>query len=127
MDEAIDNWIKSSDYDIKTASSLLKSKRYIYVIFMCHLSIEKALKALVIQETKEMPPKIHDLRRLTDLAGIEIPMHHQAILAHLNEASVPTRYPEDMSKLVKHYNKAAAERYLADTKGLLKWLKTRIK
>jgi len=47
MDEAIGNWIKSSDYDIRTASALLKSRRYVYVIFMCHLSVEKALKALV--------------------------------------------------------------------------------
>jgi HEPN domain-containing protein len=94
---------------------------------MCHLSIEKALKALVVQETKETPPKTHDLGRLADLAGIVVPEHHQAILTHLKEASVPTRYPEDMSKLVKHYNKAAAERYLAETKGLWKWLKTRMK
>jgi len=127
MDEATDNWIKSSDYDIKTASALLKSKRYVYVVFMCHLSVEKALKALVVEETREMPPKTHDLGRLADLAGIVVPERHQAIVTHLKEASVPTRYPEDMSKLVKHYNKAAAERYLAETKGLLKWIRARIK
>jgi HEPN domain-containing protein len=64
MDEAIGNWIKSSDYDIRTASALFKSRRYIYVIFMCHLSVEKALKALVVQERKKTPPRIHDLFRL---------------------------------------------------------------
>jgi len=127
MDEVRSNWIKSSDYDIKTASALLKSRCYVYVIFMCHLSVEKALKALVVQETKEAPPKTHDLGRLTDLAGIVVPEHYRAIATHLKEASVPTRYPEDMSKLVKYYNKGAAERYLVETKGLLKWLRARIK
>jgi len=29
-----------------------------------------------------------------------------------NEASIPTRYPEDISKLIKGYNKQIAERYL---------------
>jgi len=127
MKEAIANWIKSSDYDIATASALLKSKRYVYVIFMCHLSVEKALKALVVQEKRETPPKIHDLFRLIHLSGIVVPEQHQVIITHLNEASIPTRYPEDMSQLVRHYNKAAAERYLARTKGLLKWLKAQIK
>lgn len=127
MDEAIGNWIKSGDYDIRTASALLKSRRYIYVIFMCHLSVEKTLKALVVQERKKTPPRIHDLFRLANLASIVVPERHQAIISHLNEASVPTRYPEDMSKLVRHYNKAAAERYLAETKGFLKWLRAQIK
>ncbi len=37
------NWIKSSDYDIKTAEHMFKTGRYIYVLFMCHLSVEKLL------------------------------------------------------------------------------------
>jgi len=127
MDEATENWIKSSDYDIKTATALLKSKRYLYVIFMCHLSVEKALKALVVHVAKQAPPKVHDLGRLAELAGISIPERHHPIMSHLNEASVPTRYSEDMAKLVRHYNKAAAERYLIETKCLLKWLRTLIK
>ena len=127
MDEAIRNWIKSSDYDVRTATALLKSRRYVYVIFMFHLTVEKALKALVVQKRKRTPPRIHDLFRLANLAGIVVPERHQSIISHLNEASVPTRYPEDFSKLVRHYNKAAAERYLAETKGFLKWLKAQIK
>jgi hypothetical protein len=38
MKKATLNWLKSSDYDLKTAAFLLKSKRYIYVVFMCHFS-----------------------------------------------------------------------------------------
>jgi len=33
---------------------------------MCHLAIEKALKAIVCEETKKAPPKTHDLIYLTD-------------------------------------------------------------
>jgi HEPN domain-containing protein len=126
MSKALDNWLKSSDYDIKTAQALLKSKRYVYVIFMCHLSVEKALKALVVNRLRKAPPKTHDLLYLANLAGVEIPKDHESIMAHLNEASVPTRYPEDMTRLVKSYNKRAAERYLRETKDLLKWLRAQI-
>ncbi|GAI74786.1 unnamed protein product, partial [marine sediment metagenome] len=40
------NFIKSAEYDLNTAKFMLKSRRYIYVIFMCHLSLEKMLKAI---------------------------------------------------------------------------------
>ena len=47
MEEAVRNWVKSSEYDIRTAEALFRSGRYVYVIFMCHLAVEKILKAVV--------------------------------------------------------------------------------
>ena len=93
---------------------------------MCHLSVEKVLKAIVVKRVRKSAPKTHDLLYLASLAGVEIPKDHASIMAHLNEASVPTRYPEDMSRLVKSYNKRAAERYLRETKDLLKCLRAQI-
>jgi HEPN domain-containing protein len=94
---------------------------------MCHLSVEKALKAIVLDRKKKPAPKTHDLLRLIELGEIRVPEKHRPILAHLNEASVPTRYPEDVSKLVRHYNRSAAQRYLKETKSLLQWLRTLVK
>jgi len=125
MNKAINNWIKSSEYDIKTAEALYKSKRFVYVIFMCHLAMEKALKAIVAFKTKKTPPKTHDLFHLVKLVSLEVPENYAPILMHLNEASVPTRYPEDIEKLSRSYNKNAAIRYLKETKELLKWLKNK--
>lgn len=34
-------WIEIAKYDLETAEAMLKSKRYLYVGFMCHQSIEK--------------------------------------------------------------------------------------
>jgi len=42
-------WLKQSDYDFETAKAMFKAGRYIYAVFMCHLSVEKALKALYVQ------------------------------------------------------------------------------
>ena len=103
------------------------AKRYIYVIFMCHLAAEKLLKAIVAQKTNRVPPKTHDLFLLVKLSGVEIPDIHKGILAHLNEASIPTRYPEDVTKMVRAYKKQVAAEYLKKTKGLLLWLKARLK
>jgi HEPN domain-containing protein len=44
MNDKVQYWIEISDYDLETAESMLKSKRYLYLGFMCHQAIEKALK-----------------------------------------------------------------------------------
>jgi uncharacterized protein YeeX (DUF496 family) len=41
MEKKINYWIELSDYDLETAEAMLKSKRYLYVGFMCHQTIEK--------------------------------------------------------------------------------------
>lgn len=120
----IQNWFKGSQYDIVTAEAMLKSKRYLYVIFMCHLSIEKFLKGIVAQKLNKIPPKTHDLFLLLKLGKIQIPLGYQKIVSHLNEASIPTRYPTDISKISRQYNKKVARQYFKETKGLLKWLKS---
>lgn len=127
MNKVINNWIKSSEYDIRTADAMFKSKRFVYVIFMCHLSTEKALKAIAVKRTKKVPPKTHDLFYLVKLSALDIPSNYKLIIAHLNEASIPTRYPEDISKLVRQYNQQVAQRYLRQTKELLRWLKAQVK
>lgn len=45
METKIKYWIELSDYDLETAEAMLLSKRYLYVGFMCHQTIEKAFKA----------------------------------------------------------------------------------
>lgn len=123
MDKSIENWIKGSEYDIKTAKVMYTGGRNLYVIFMCHLAIEKFLKALVAKKTRKIPPKTHDLFYLIKLAGFKIPLPYQKIISRLNQASIPTRYPEDITKISRQYNKSVAKKYLKETKSLLIWLK----
>ncbi len=123
MDRGIENWIKGSEYDIRTAEVMKRGGRYIYVIFMCHLAVEKFLKAIVAKKTGKIPPKTHDLFYLIKLIGLKIPLAYQKIFSHLNQASIPTRYPEDITKISRQYNKSVAEEYLKETKRLLRWLK----
>lgn len=126
MKKATANWLQSMQYDLKTASTLLKDRKYIYVIFMCHLAIEKALKAALSEMFKGLPPYTHNLNRLVELGNIKLPPKHQDFINKINLQSVPTRYPEDFKKLSKEFNKKIAEDYLKQTKGVIKWLKQNI-
>ncbi len=49
------NWIACSDYDLETARHMFETGRYVYVIFMCHLALEKLLKAHVTEAIQAEP------------------------------------------------------------------------
>ncbi len=66
------NWLAGAQYDLETAEHMLRTGRYLYVVFMCHLAIEKTLKALVCEATNASPPRIHDLQRLAALANVTL-------------------------------------------------------
>ncbi|MBI5195397.1 MAG: HEPN domain-containing protein [Nitrospirae bacterium] len=124
MNTHIANWIKSSQYDLKTAEHMLKTGRYIYVLFMCHLSVEKLLKGLYEAVLKKTSPKTHNLIYLLNTAGgIELPEKHLVTLESLNDLSIVTRYPEDIDAMVKAFKRKKVNDYLLKTKELLKWLK----
>jgi HEPN domain-containing protein len=129
ISKSIANWIESSNYDIKTAEHMFETKRYVYVLFMCHLAVEKLLKALYEAAREKVPPKTHNLVYLMNEADLDVPEGHLKTVESLNDISVVTRYPEDIRALVKAFKKERAEDYLKKTKALLKWLKrdTRLK
>lgn len=55
MPRDFEEWLKQADYDLDTADFMFKGKRYIYAVFMCHLSIEKALKGLYLSLANKIP------------------------------------------------------------------------
>lgn len=115
-------FIKSAMYDIQTAQDMLDRERHVYVVFMCHLAIEKMLKALVTETTGRVAPKTHNLIYLTKLAGAKLPQHLFDFITKINNASVVTRYPEDFMELIKSYTKEIALEYLKNSKETLSWL-----
>lgn len=123
MNKQVANWIKSSQYDLKTAEHMLKTGRYIYVLFMCHLSVEKLLKGLYEAILKKIAPKTHNLIYLLNATGIELAEQHLETLESLNDLSIVTRYPEDIDAKVKAFKQKKVADYLKKTKELIKWLK----
>lgn len=112
-------WFKQADYDLETAKAMFKSGRYIYTVFMCHLSIEKALKGLYAKKFKEDPPKIHNLNYLCEKIEIDLKKEFYEFLDNLNDLSVPTRYPDELGRLLKDYKKQNTKDVLKKTGELL--------
>ncbi len=117
------NWIALTDYDIETAHHMLKTGRYLYVVFLCHLSLEKMLKAHVAEITQNLPIKTHDLIYLVKTSGLQLSEKFLDFIGKINTASIPTRYPDDLQKSLKEYPKSVAKDYLEQTEEIIEWLK----
>jgi HEPN domain-containing protein len=121
--KSIRNWMAMADYDLETAKHMLKTGRYVYVVFMCHLALEKMIKAHVEMEENKFPPKIHDLKTLIKRANLQLPDDSKKIILLLNKASIPTRYPEDLKRSLATYTKEYCSSVLEETEETLQWLK----
>ncbi|QSV46505.1 HEPN domain-containing protein [Geobacter benzoatilyticus] len=127
MDPTVKNWIATSNYDLRTAEAMLKAGRYLYVVFMCHLSLEKMFKAVLAASFPDsIPPKIHSLASLYKRAGLVMPEQFMDFVEQLDNVSIVTRYPEDLRSLSREFNQAKAGEVLRETRKLLKWLKQSI-
>jgi len=116
-------WLKQADYDMGAADAMFASARYLYAVFMCHLSIEKSLKGLYSKELAEVPPKTHNLLYLVKKIGKKPHKDLLKFIAKLNTASLATRYPDDLSKIQAAYTKEITKEMLEKSKDVLKWVK----
>lgn len=110
---------------METADYLFDGERYFYAVFMCHLSIEKALKGLYIKRFNKTPPKTHNLIYLIEFINIDIPGNHYDVIFTLNRISVPARYPDNLQTILKEFNKSKTIEVIEQSKEVLKWLKTK--
>ncbi|MBM4030472.1 MAG: HEPN domain-containing protein [Planctomycetes bacterium] len=116
-------WLEQADYDMGTAQDMFNAGRYIYAVFMCHLSIEKALKAAYAAKLGTHPPRSHSLVGLAKQVGLSPPPDIGSFLVRLSEASIPTRYPEKLAALKKAYGRTRAAGILSQGRSTLAWIR----
>ena len=119
-------WSRQAEYDMETAIAMLDSGRYIYCVFMCHLSIEKSLKALYAKKLGKNPSKTHSLVYLAQSLHLDLPEIIKEFLEILDSVSVPTRYPEELEKLIKEYTENKTKYILDESRKASRWLKQKL-
>ena len=124
VDRETENWLASAEYDLETARQMHATGRYVYVVFMCHLAVEKVLKALVGEATGGAPPRTHDLVRLANLGGVSLDADLERFLAELTDAQTGTRYGAVLSQAVARYPEMVARRYLDRSAEVIMWLRS---
>ena len=127
MNNKTQYWLDLAEYDIETARAMLQTGRYIYVGFICHQTIEKVLKA-VIAKNDILPPKIHGLMKLAQLADIYETMNdnQKDLLDTLDPLNIAARYPEQKDKLSSALTSERCKIILKETEDLLCWIEQQL-
>lgn len=126
MKKEVKNWLDSAQYDLETAEHMFNSGRFIYTVFMCHLALEKVLKAKVEEITTRIPPKTHDLEYLVELARLSPDKDTEHFMVEISNLSVVTRYPSDFKRMLKDFSRERVESILIKAKEVFKWIKKSI-
>lgn len=127
MDKSLTYWIKQGLYDLETAEAMLKTRRYLYVLFCSQQSVEKMLKACIAKRNKELPPRIHNLVRLLELSSLPADEKTSDFLRELSGYYIQTRYPDEIEEMAKQIDKKTAQRILYKTKEIVEWLQSILK
>jgi HEPN domain-containing protein len=117
-------WLDLANYDLETAKAMNTSKRYLYVGFMCHQVIEKALKAYYSSRFKDAPPYTHNLELLAQKAGLYSMLSEQQknFLDFLEPLNIEARYPTQKDKLLKRMTSEKCADIVSKTENQLQWV-----
>ncbi len=128
IQEHIKYWIDSADEDLISAESNLNTKRYNWCLFIGHLVLEKALKALYVQvNNNSVPPKTHNLLKLAELSNINLSTEMSKLFAEINRFQIEARYVEYKAELYKIADEKFTVYYFEKIRESYLWLKSLIK
>ena len=118
-------WIDIADEDLGVAEDLYNAKRWLYVAFMCHQSIEKTLKAYWCGTQPDDPPYTHNHKRLADGCGLysQLTEEQKDFLNTITNYNIEARYPEDKEALYNTLTPQACQEMIDETKQLTQWIK----
>jgi len=121
-------WLELCDDDLRAAKSLLASKDYLWMGFICHLIAEKALKAAIANVSNEVPPKDHRLFKLAALANIENDLsdEQEILLGKLSPLQIEARYPSYKEKIAVILTESYCKELLQETEEFLCWIKRKL-
>jgi len=128
VNDKVQYWLDLCVDDLATAKVLLESKRLLHMGFFCHMIIEKALKALIVDRTDEIPPKIHDLQKLAVCGEIfnNLSEEQLAFIDKLTPLQIEARYPEHKEKIASALTVEACQNILTETEVFLCWIKRQL-
>jgi len=119
----IEYWIRTAADDLVSAELLITNQRILHGLFLCHLCIEKSIKAHIVRVTGQIPPRSHKLSYLLELTDLVLSEDDKDFCAMLMIYQMEGRYPEYLP-VVPAQN--VAEDFLNKTKFLQQWLREKL-
>jgi len=116
--DAIRHWQEGAKKSLHAAEVLYGERDYESALFHCHLAVEKALKALYMEQRGEDHPHTHDLAYLASLIQHNLSKNDEEELKVLTSFVTDARY-SDPYWAAEQANAKEAARWIASAKHLL--------
>jgi len=117
-------WWRSALVDLEVAERMLNQGYFNYAAFLSHQAVEKALRALIIERLRVLPPKIHNLVELASAlrdAGVDVGEVLDDI-KDLNPHYLTSRYPDAANGVPSEiYTRRVAAQCLTMARRVLSW------
>ena len=127
-EEKYSYWLELAQYDLDTASSMFKTGRWFYVVFMCQQAIEKYCKGLYTLYLDDDVPKIHNIKTIISRFKDKLPEKINDDTLHffdiLSAQYITYRYPDFENKPQNRTNESEARFILEKTMEVFLWLLT---
>ena len=124
--EIIEYRLKTAEEDRLTADATFAAARYVHTLFLCHLMIEKLLKAAVVKYTETPAPLEHNLANLAEKARLPLSQEQLDLVNEINTFNIRARYDDYKLAFFKKADKAYTEKYYTAATQLYIWLKQEI-
>lgn len=112
-------WRDGSRKALRSIPSLEAGEFWTEALFWMHLAIEKALKAHVTKFTCDVPPYIHKLVRLAEIAQMNLSPEQLLLCEELSIFQRVSRYPDEA---ITEPPADKAKQLLNDARYLQEWL-----
>ena len=125
-EEKFGYWFETAEYDLETASAMLNSGRWLYVVFMCQQAVEKLVKGLYVLYIEDEMPRTHNIRfligKFETLLSEKISNEHTELFEDLSAFYINGRYTDYKYKLSERLNEMEAKCYYKKSKEAFAWL-----
>ncbi len=121
--EIVKYWLDASDSDFDLVKNLFENGRYSYSLFFLHLSIEKLLKGLIVNNTEQNAPYEHNLVRLVEVSKVSCTEIQLDLLSDITTFNIKGRYDDYKNQFYKIATREYAQKYIDQANTLILWLK----
>jgi hypothetical protein len=121
VENEIAYWRNLAFKDLNFASRLIarEEEEVLYCLFYLHLALEKIFKAHVVKQTKQLPPKTHNLLLLAEIGKVNLSEEQNDFCGRVNLYNIESRYP---NLFIPSPTLQKAKEYFEQTKEILEWL-----
>ena len=119
VDKQVEYWTTGSAEDFVAAELLIEKGHLRQGLFFAHLALGEMLKAHVVRATRDVPPRIHNLVRLGQLAGLKPDNEQERFLRRFDVYQLEGRDPDSQQVAL---DPARARQELQKATEMSQWL-----